>query len=218
MNPYTHPDFKKSALITIDTQNDFVLDNAPFKIEGTLSIIPQMSQLVKEYRKTDRPIVHIIRIYLPDGSNADLCRKEIIEKGDIMAASDTPGAELVQDLKPYSGIRLDALKLLKGEFQQIGKNEYILYKPRWGAFYQTALGLFLRQRSINTLVFSGCNYPNCPRTSIYEASERDFKVVLATDAVSQLYTRGEQELSNIGVTLLKTDEITQKLKNLHEKK
>ena len=33
-------------------------------------------------------------------------------------------------------------------------------------------------------MFCGCNFPNCPRTSIYEASERDFRVVLARDAIS----------------------------------
>ncbi|NUK47976.1 isochorismatase family protein, partial [Prosthecochloris sp. DSM 1685] len=58
-----------------------------------------------------------------------------------------------------------------------------------------------------TLVFSGCNYPNCPRASIYEASERDFRVVLAKDAMSQLYPKGEEEMKNIGVTLLETNEV-----------
>ncbi|MBF0586719.1 isochorismatase family protein, partial [Prosthecochloris sp. N2] len=59
----------------------------------------------------------------------------------------------------------------------------------------------------DTLVFSGCNYPNCPRASIYEASERDFRVVLAKDAMSQLYPKGEEEMKNIGVTLLETNEV-----------
>jgi nicotinamidase-related amidase len=48
---------------------------------------------------------------------------------------------------------------------------------------------------VNTLVFGGCNFPNCPRTSISEASERDFRLVLAEDAISGLYDRGRQELA-----------------------
>ena len=56
-------------------------------------------------------------------------------------------------------------------------------------------------------MFSGCNYPNCPRTSIYEASERDFRVVLVKDAVSQLYPKGEEEMKNIGVSLQETNDI-----------
>jgi nicotinamidase-related amidase len=82
-----------------------------------------------------------------------------------------------------------------------------MYKPRWGAFYKTALEEFLQDRGIDTLVFSGCNYPNCPRTSIYEASERDFRVVLAQDAISQLYSKDKEELKNIGVSLLSASEI-----------
>lgn len=42
-------------------------------------------------------------------------------------------------------------------------------------------------------MFAGCNFPNCPRTSIYEASERDFRTVLVRDAISGLYERGEHE-------------------------
>jgi hypothetical protein len=57
---------------------------------------------------------------------------------------------------------------------------------------------------ISTLVFSGGNYPNGPHTSIYEASERDFRVVLVADAVSGLYDRGRWEMTNIGVGLLST--------------
>jgi nicotinamidase-related amidase len=53
-------------------------------------------------------------------------------------------------------------------------------------------------------VFCGCNFPNCPRTSIYEASERDFRTVIVEDAISGLYERGHQELINIGVAALTT--------------
>jgi hypothetical protein len=48
----------------------------------------------------------------------------------------------------------------------------------------------------------------CPRTSIYEASERDFRVVLARDANSGLYERGERELKDIGVHIMSADEVT----------
>ena len=46
----------------------------------------------------------------------------------------------------------------------------------------------------------------CPRTTIYEASERDYRIVLATDATSALYDRALQELKNIGVLVMNTGE------------
>ena len=78
---------------------------------------------------------------------------------------------------------------------------------REGAFFQTPLEGHLERYGVSTLVFSGCNYPNCPRTSIYEASERDFRVVLARDAASVLYDQGVDELVGIGVTAMDSADI-----------
>ena len=207
MDQYTAPDLAHSALITIDTQNDFTLPNAPALIPGTLDVIPNIVRLINIYRDRHLPIIHVIRLYLPDGSNVDLCRRQLIESGRQIVAPGTDGAELVAALKPRAGIRLDAHDLLAGNFQSVSENEHIMYKPRWGAFYNTQLNEFLQQRDINTLVFSGCNYPNCPRTSIYEASERDYRIILAQDAMSQLDTKSEQELKNIAVDSETVDEL-----------
>ena len=59
------------------------------------------------------------------------------------------------------------------------------------------------------MVFSGCNFPNCPRTSIYEASERDFRIVAIDGAISGLYDRGRAELDGIGVLLVDTEEFVE---------
>jgi nicotinamidase-related amidase len=78
----------------------------------------------------------------------------------------------------------------------------VLYKPRWSAFYGTQLEALLKAQDVNTLVFAGCNFPNCPRSSIYDASSRDFRLVIATDAISGLYDKGQQELRGIGAALM----------------
>lgn len=59
----------------------------------------------------------------------------------------------------------------------------------------------LHQRRVTTLVVAGCNFPNCPRTSIYQASERDFRVVVASDALSRLDEVDIQQLEAIGVSV-----------------
>ena len=83
----------------------------------------------------------------------------------------------------------------------------LIYKPQWGAFYNTPLENHLKELGVSTLVFSGCNYPNCPRASIYEASERDYKIALAEDAISGLYEQGKTELLNISVLVESTNNI-----------
>jgi nicotinamidase-related amidase len=118
----------------------------------------------------------------------------------------SPGSQIAQPLLPSPLPCLDADLLLRGAVQQIGSSEWIIFKPRWGAFYKTPLESHLRDLDVTTLIFAGCNYPNCPRTSIYEASERDYRIVAIGDAISGLDERGRRELQNIGVVIRDTDE------------
>ncbi|NPA94071.1 MAG: cysteine hydrolase [Thermodesulfobacteria bacterium] len=211
MDKYTAPDILRSALVTIDTQNDFVLPGAPAEIPGSVKVIPNMVGILRECRKKGVPIIHVVRLYLPDGSNADLCRRGMIESGKKIVTPGSDGAELVDDLKPHQ-FQLDPDILLAGKFQQIGTSEFVIYKPRWGAFYKTDLEDFLKSMEINTLIFTGCNFPNCPRTTIYEASERDFRVVLVEDAVSGLNQKGVEEMEAIGVQMMTTSQFLECLK------
>ncbi len=214
MDDYTEPHWSRSALLTIDVQRDFTISGAPAIIPGTQEIVLAIQRLVRAYRSAHLPIIHVIRLYLGDGSNVDLCRRARIEGGLKIVIPGTEGSQIVSELLPSPSVLLDAPTLLTGELQTIGDQEWVMYKPRWGAFYKTRLGEYLRQLDVNTVVFSGCNFPNCPRTSIYEASERDFRVVLVMDAVSGLYDRGIEELQGIGVTLMTTDDCEIILKSL----
>ena len=207
MDPsYLAPDFTSVALLTIDTQRD-TLDGQPFEIPGTAVALPEMRRLAEAFRATGRPIVHVVRLYQPDGSNVDLCRRRTVAEGARLVLAGSPGAELAPGLVPPNAPGLDAQLLLAGGIQHAGPGEVVIYKPRWGAFFQTPLEAHLRALGVSTLVFAGCNFPNCPRTSIYEASERDFRLVLVEDAISGLYERGKDELRTIGVVLMRTAEL-----------
>lgn len=205
---YTAPEWPRSALITIDTQCD-TLDGQPFEIPGTSDVLPRMTELLQAFREAERPIIHIVRLYQPDGSDVELCRREAFKQGGgSFFIAGAPGSELAPELLPKTGINLDVDQLYGNGIQSIGTNEVVIYKPRWGAFYKSPLEQHLMNLGVTTLVFSGCNYPNCPRTSIYEASERDFRLVLVTDAISGMYERGEREMLNIGVNLLTTSQVS----------
>ncbi|WP_136689759.1 cysteine hydrolase family protein [Halorhabdus amylolytica] len=206
MDTYTRPDPEQAALLTIDTQNDFTLPDASARIAGTAAVVPQMKCLVEAFRSEARPVIHVVRLYRDDGSNVDQCRRQAVEDGAEIVRPGTEGAELVAELKPSGGVSLDATQLLAGAFQKIDSNEWIRYKPRWGAFYSTGLDDFLGTLSVNTVVICGCNFPNCPRTTVYEASERDYRIVFVPDATSKTYNRGLDELENIGVALMDTEE------------
>jgi nicotinamidase-related amidase len=197
-DPYTRPLPDSAALVLIDVQRDFYADDAPLPIAGTAAAIPAMARLATEFRRRARPIVHVVRLYRPDGSNADVVRKQAIEQGARMAVPGSAGSQIAAELLP-NAVDLEHELLLSGELQQVGPREHVMYKPRWGAFYQTNLEQHLRDTGSDTTVFAGCNFPNCPRTSIYEASERDFRIMLVSDAVSGLDDRGIKECRAIGV-------------------
>jgi nicotinamidase-related amidase len=207
---YTIPQFTSAALVTIDTQRD-VLDDGAFPIPGTSAVLPAMRRLVEGFREAQRPIVHIVRIYEQDGSNAEPCRRRLLADGAQLVIRGTPGCQLASELLPEPALQLDEMLLLNGGVQLLGASEVAIYKPRWGAFYRTPLEHHLRRQAVSTVVFAGCNFPNCPRISIYQASERDFRVVAVRDAISGLYERGEQELANIGVQLMGSVAVTDAL-------
>jgi nicotinamidase-related amidase len=206
MDEYVRPHPDSAALLTIDVQCDFTLPDAPATIPGTRDALPEMERLVEAFRSQDRPIVHVVRLYRPDGSNVDLCRRGDVRDGDRVVTPGSDGAQLVTDLRPSPDARLDAERLLDGRFQQLGPGEYAMYKPRWSAFHETPLGEWLRQRDVDTVVVCGCNFPNCPRTTVYDASQRDFRLVFVPDATSRTYDRGLEELRDIGVAVRSTNE------------
>ena len=212
MDEYTRPDYQSIALLTIDAQNDFSLPGAPLEIKGTMEAIPKIVKLLELFRKLAKPIVHVVRLYKEDGSNVDIVRRKWVADGVSAGRPGTDGAELVKELKPHE-FRLNSERLLAGHMQQLAPNEFVIYKPRWGAFYATALGEFLREKGINTLAFTGCNFPNCPRTSIYQASERDFRIVVVKDAISGIYGKGVEELANIGCEISVSQELADKLQS-----
>jgi nicotinamidase-related amidase len=194
------PHWASCALVTVDVQRD-TLDGGALEIAGTTRALGAMAALARAFRSAGRPIVHVVRLYLADGSNADRVRRGAVAGGGPMLRPGTDGSELAANLLPDPSVTLDHAALLRGEVQQIAHDEVALYKPRWGAFYDTALEDHLREAGIDTVVVCGANFPNCPRTTIYEASERDLRVVVAEDAVSGLNPQGAAELLGVGVVL-----------------
>ncbi len=207
MDDETAPNLQRSALLTIDMQNDFVLEGAPACVAGTLDVVPAIRDVVERFRQQRRPVVHMIRLYEPDGSDAERSRRSLIREGGPIVAPGSEGSELVDALKPESAVRMDPQTLREGRPQQIGPAEWIMYKPRWGAFYGAPLQDHLDGLGLDTVLVCGCNFPNCPRTTVYEASERDYRIVLVSDATSGLYELGVKELVGIGVSIQTAGEI-----------
>jgi nicotinamidase-related amidase len=202
---YTAPQWSRSALVIIDVQADF-LDGGASPIPGTLEALDAMADTIAAFRRAGRPIVHVIRLYEPGGSDVDLPRRALVESGAALVAPRSAGSQIPSALLGQP-VELDPDVLLAGEPQVVGDDEIILFKPRWSAFHRTPLDAWLRERDVTTVVVAGCNLPNCPRASLFDASERDFRAVLVTDAVSQVTEERLEDLRRIGVNLLASGEV-----------
>lgn len=196
MDPYVRPDPGRSALVTIDVQVDF-LAGGTSPLPGADQVIPAIAGLVAAFRSTDRPIVHVVRLY--EGSDVDLVRRTAIESGAQVVSPGTPGSQLAPALRVPDAADLDPARLLAGQAQEIGPREVAIFKPRWSAFSRTRLHEHLTSLGVDTLVLAGLNYPNCPRATIADASARDYRVVMAQDALSGVVDLHVAEAAGIGV-------------------
>jgi nicotinamidase-related amidase len=203
------PNWSRAALVTIDMQNDFALPTGTCFVPGTDAILSPLLDLIGAFRNAQFPIFHAIRLYEPDGSNAERCRRDLLRAGVSIARPGTPGSMLVDDFG-LSG-DTDTRALLSNRLERVGLNEWVFYKPRWSAFFNTGLQTKLDQLSVDTIVVAGCNFPNCPSATLFDATERDFRVVLAIDAVSGISEIGIGWCSGIGVTALRVQQIKAEL-------
>lgn len=205
-DPHLAPHFDSSALITVDVQRDF-LSEAEYGTPGTTETLPYVTRLAEAFRTAARPIVHVVRLYQTDGSNADLVRRTWVRSGAHIVTPGKPGSQLAPGVAPEGAPELDAEILLAGGVQRLGPREYALFKPRWGAFYRTPLQGLLDQHGVDTVVVVGCNLPNCPRATMIEASERDYRVVAVPEALSRRTPEALRDLGIMGVNVASTDEV-----------
>ena len=112
------------------------------------------------------------------------------------------GSELLDELKPEPSVRLNPDCLLSGRMQRLGAQEWAFYRPRWGAFHETGLEQQLSKLGISTLVICGLSFATGTRATVYEASARDFRTVVVTDALASATEEGIRELGRMEVYLM----------------
>lgn len=207
-DPHVVPEFDRAALLVIDVQADF-LDGGSSPIPGTSHVVPAIARLAEGFRRSGRPVLHVVRLY--DGDDVDLPRRALVASGASVVRPGSAGSQIAPHLLPPGAPPLDAPRLLAGDLQPLGPREWAMWKPRWGAFHRTPLDAHLRDLGVSTVVVAGCNYPNCPRATLYGASERDYRTVLASDAVSGVVPLHLVEGHGMGVVHLPSGAILRHL-------
>lgn len=181
----------KAALLIIDMQNDFVLENSPHRVVGARTVVPKIQAVLAEFRNRALPVFHIVRVHRPDGSDVEIIRQEKF-RNQPFAVAGTHGAAVIDELAPRSG-------------------EYVIEKIRMSAFIGTELDLMLRTLGITTVFVTGIQTPNCIRTTVFDAIAYNYPVVLVDDAVGaaseEVHRANVRDMENIGVRIGKTADV-----------
>ncbi len=113
------------------------------------------------------------RLY--EGDDVDRVRRTAIAGEARVVVPGSNGAQVALELRdPNAGLP-DPARLLAGELVQVGDGEVVMWKPRWSAFHRTRLHEYLTALAVSTVVVAGCNFPNCPRATIYDSSAHDYR-------------------------------------------
>jgi len=181
---------KKTALLIVDMQNDFVGDSPVLPVAGAGAIIAPIRSILNHFREQKLPVLHILRIHRPGGSDVESFRREIFSKTPF-AVAGTRGAEVIDAIAPISG-------------------EHIIAKTRMSGFMGTDLDLLLRSLGIERVVVVGIQTPNCIRTTVFDAMAYGYDTVLISDAVAaatpEIHEANLRDMAAIGVSIRTTDE------------
>ena len=165
------------ALMVIDVQNGFVSKGGSYDILGMdvshyREVIPRIHDLISMCRDARIPIFYTQAVR--EASGIDLLtkthkilpksREERIKKRPICIRG-TWDADIVDDIKPQ-------------------ENDHVVIKRRDSAFHDTETGVWLRSIGVDTLIFCGVDTSICVETSLREAFNIGYDVILVSDATA----------------------------------
>jgi nicotinamidase-related amidase len=180
--PYPFAIDRKTALVVIDMQRDF-LEPGGFgaalgnDVTPLQAIVPTVRRLIDAFRARRLPIVHTKEGHAPDLSDCPPAKRArgrgVLRIGDrgpmgrVLVLGE-PGNDFVPELAP------------QGE-------EVVLPKPGKGAFCRTPLNDLLRHRGITRLVMAGVTTEVCVQTTMREANDRGYECLLVEDATESYF-------------------------------
>lgn len=145
----------KTALIVVDMQNDFVNPKGALYVKGSEKIVPTVRSLVEKARKKNVMIVFTMDTHMEDDVEFSIWPKHTVE--------GSWGWQIVDELKPE-------------------KNDVIVRKLRYDAFFGTPLDHILRIRGIEYVVVCGVVANICVLHTAGSAALHGYKVVFPIDA------------------------------------
>ncbi len=144
----------KPAIVVVDMLKDAFKKKDDPSTQEYLRIVPRIKKLLEEARALDVPIIYACDSFLEN---------DFIFKGKkSYSLRGTEGAEVIDELKPQ-------------------KQEEILLKRRFSAFFKTDLDQTFRLLGVDTAVIAGINTHVCVFATAMDAVCNDFNAIVLED-------------------------------------
>lgn len=145
------------AFLIIDMLKDFVRKNGKLEVPKSREIIQNIQEKLEKQREKNNLIIYV----------ADRHREKDKEFKNYPphAIAGTEGAEIIKELEPK-------------------KNEIVINKRRFSAFYGTDLDLTLREKDIKKLTITGILTNICVLYTAADAKMREYEVSVPRDSVA----------------------------------
>lgn len=188
-------DFKKTALVLIDLQKE-----SNFGVEDVKGAVKNSKNLIAECRKNNIPIIYTRQINR--GDKIGLSYDEPLKADDtpLYYSTNTDSYEVLDEIAPK-------------------KDDIIIDKYRWSAFYETSLDLLLRSIGVKHLIIGGFVTDGCLMTSVFDGYFRNYQINLVKD-ICGASNEGAHMASILimanwvyGIHVYNTDQLINKLTN-----
>ena len=149
---------RRSALVVIDMQNDFC---EPADFPDSVPMLPRLERLIAEARRSGVRVIFTRVTHDETTDSAVWLTRRAPGRKDIVRAG-TPGADYHPGFQPQPG-------------------DLDIEKHRYSAFIGTPLEMNLRALNVETLLMTGIATNVCVESTLRDAFQRDFHVVLVDD-------------------------------------
>src|SRR5207302_5523179 len=159
-------DPKKTAMIVVDMQNDFVAPGAAMETPAARAVVPRLTEALKICRDAGIKIIYTAHVHRRDGSDMGLfddMHAPIAKRAALV--DGTPGVEIYPELAPAPG-------------------EHVIKKHRYSGFYGTDLDMILREWGVDTVIIAGTTTENCCHATARDAMFRNYRVAFLSDATA----------------------------------
>jgi maleamate amidohydrolase len=154
----------RPALLIVDMQRDFVDPDAPATCAPMAQQrLPDIRRLLDASRDAGIPVFFSQGLVAPDLSDVGLWKGRAHKTG-LSQIEGTPGADIVEELRPNNG-------------------ERVISKRRPSVFFGTNLTGLLHAEGVDTLIVAGSSMSGCVRATAVDAFSNDFRTMVVSECV-----------------------------------